>query len=99
MWVNLSRFRPAVPRAFALLVAFIGVGRGSVAVYSGCIIVAGTERNGLGAVGLEGFIPYHPMLGIYIYIDLERFLTYLVPFAYMVHKTLFICMKSPEIAA
>ena len=67
MWVNLSRFRPAVPRAFALLVAFIGVGRGSVAVYSGCIIVAGTERNGLGAVGLEGFIPYHPMLGIYIY--------------------------------
>ena len=34
-----------------------------------------------------------------VFIDLERFLTYLVPFAYMVHKTLFICMKSPEIAA
>ena len=50
MWVNQSRFRPAVPRAFALLVAFIGFGRGSVAVYSGCIIVAGTERNGLGAI-------------------------------------------------
>ena len=34
-----------------------------------------------------------------VFIDLERFLTYLVPFAYIVHKTLFICMKSPEIAA
>jgi hypothetical protein len=48
-----------------LLVAFIGVGRGSVAVYSGCIIVAGTERNALGAFGLGVIIPYHPMLGIY----------------------------------
>ena len=34
-----------------------------------------------------------------VFIDLERFLMYLVPFAYIVHKTLFICMKSPEIAA
>lgn len=34
-------------QAFALLVAFIGVGRGSVAVYSGCIIVAGISFGGV----------------------------------------------------
>lgn len=34
-------------QTFALLIAFIGVGRGSVALYSGCIIVAGISFGGV----------------------------------------------------